>query len=141
MQAGVSRPQPECLPAWEAPPRWGVRTPVPWCTPQSPWQCGSSGPIRSVCFIYGPAERTLTEVSFQLTVFWPQGPQPGCWEADSDNQVAQSRLTLCHAMDYTVHGNPQGRILEWAAFPFSRGSSQPRDRAQVSHIAGGFFTS
>ena len=27
------------------------------------------------------------------------------------------------------------------AFPFSRGSSQPRDRTQVSHIAGGFFTS
>ena len=24
---------------------------------------------------------------------------------------------------------------------FSRGSSQPRDRTQVSHIAGGFFTS
>ena len=27
------------------------------------------------------------------------------------------------------------------AFPFSRGSSLPRDRTQVSHIAGGFFTS
>ena len=26
--------------------------------------------------------------------------------------------------------------LEWVAFPFSRGSSQPRDRTQVSHIAG-----
>ena len=33
------------------------------------------------------------------------------------------------------------RILEWVAFPFSRGSSQPRDRTQVSRIAGGFFTS
>ena len=33
------------------------------------------------------------------------------------------------------------RIVEWVAFPFSRGSSQPRDRTQVSHIAGGFFTS
>ena len=33
------------------------------------------------------------------------------------------------------------RILEWVAFPFSRGSSQPRDRTQVSHIAGGFFIS
>ena len=31
--------------------------------------------------------------------------------------------------------------LEWVAFPFSRGSSQPRDGTQVSHIAGGFFTS
>ena len=30
---------------------------------------------------------------------------------------------------------------EWVAFPFSRGSSQPRDQTQVSRIAGGFFTS
>ena len=42
--------------------------------------------------------------------------------------------------DYTVPGILQARILEWVAFPFSRGSSQPRDRTQVSHIAGGFFT-
>ena len=41
----------------------------------------------------------------------------------------------------TVHGILQARILEWVAFPFSRGSSQPRDRTQVSHIAGRFFTS
>ena len=33
------------------------------------------------------------------------------------------------------------RILEWAAFPFSRGSSRPRDRTRVSRIAGGSFTS
>jgi len=44
-------------------------------------------------------------------------------------------------MDYTVHGIPQARILEWIAFPFSRESSQPRDQTQVSHIAGGFFAS
>ena len=42
-------------------------------------------------------------------------------------------------MDYTVHGILHTRILEWVAFPFSRGSSQPRDRTQVSRIAGGFF--
>ena len=35
----------------------------------------------------------------------------------------------------------QARILEWVAFPLSRGSSQPGDRTQVSHIAGEFFTS
>ena len=43
-------------------------------------------------------------------------------------------------MDYTVLGILQARILEWVAVPFSRGSSQPRDWTQVSHIAGGFFT-
>ena len=41
-------------------------------------------------------------------------------------------------MDYTVHGILQARILEWVAFPFSRGSSQPRDWPQASCIAGGF---
>ena len=44
-------------------------------------------------------------------------------------------------MDYIVHEILQARILEWVAFPFSRGSSQPRDQTQVSHIAGRFFTS
>ena len=45
-------------------------------------------------------------------------------------KVAQSCPTLCDPMDYTVHGILQARILEWVAFPFSRGSSQPRDRTQ-----------
>ena len=40
----------------------------------------------------------------------------------------------------SVHGILQARIMEWVAFPFSRGSSQPSDRSQVSCIAGGFFT-
>ena len=33
------------------------------------------------------------------------------------------------------------RILEWAAYPFSRGPSRPRNRTGVSCIAGRFFTS
>ena len=56
-------------------------------------------------------------------------------------KVAQSFLTFCDPMDYTVLGIFQVRILEWLAVPFSRGSSQPKDRTQVSRIAGGFFTS
>ena len=52
-----------------------------------------------------------------------------------------SRVQLCNPMDYTVHGILQARILEWVAFPFSRGSSQPRDQTQVSHSACAFFTS
>ena len=56
-------------------------------------------------------------------------------------KVAQSCLTLCDPMDYTVHGILQARTLEWGAFPFSRGSSQLRDQTQVSSIAGRFFTS
>ena len=40
------------------------------------------------------------------------------------------------ATPWTIHGILQTRILEGVAFPFSRGSSQPRDRTQVSCIAG-----
>ena len=40
----------------------------------------------------------------------------------------------------TVHGILQTRILEWVAFPVSRGSSQPRDRTQASCITGRFWS-
>ena len=40
-------------------------------------------------------------------------------------KVAQSSLTLCYLIDDRVHGILQARILEWVAFLFSRGSSQP----------------
>ena len=55
-------------------------------------------------------------------------------------KVAQSCLTLCDPMDYIVNAILQGRILEWVAYPFSRGSSQPRNQTRVSCITGGFFT-
>ena len=52
-----------------------------------------------------------------------------------------SRFWLCDPVDCSppgssVHGILQARILEWVAISFSRGSSPPRDRAQVSRIAG-----
>ena len=56
-------------------------------------------------------------------------------------KVTQSHPNLCNPMDDAVQGILQIRIVEWVAFPFSRGSSKPRDQTQVSHIAGGFFTS
>ena len=56
-------------------------------------------------------------------------------------KATQACLTLCNPMDYTGHGILQARTLEWAAFPFSGGSSQPRGRTQVSRTAGRFFTS
>ena len=56
-------------------------------------------------------------------------------------KISQLCLTLCDPMDYTVHEILQTRILDWVAFPFSRGFSQPRDQTQVSRIARGFFTS
>ena len=46
----------------------------------------------------------------------------------------------CSLPGSSGHGILQARILEWVAVPFSRGSSQSRNRTQVSCIAGGFFT-
>ena len=58
--------------------------------------------------------------------------------------VAQSCLTLCDPIYYSqpgssVHGIFYARILEWIAIPFSKGSSQLRDRTRVSCIAGRHF--
>ena len=60
-------------------------------------------------------------------------------------KVAQLCPTLCDPMDYTGlymdYTILQARILEWVAFPFSRGSSQSQNRTQVDlYLAGGFFT-
>ena len=47
-------------------------------------------------------------------------------------KVTQSCPILCDPMDDTAHGILQARILEWVAFPFSKGSFQPKDLTQVS---------
>ena len=54
-------------------------------------------------------------------------------------KVTQARPALCNPMDHTICGILQARILEWVAFPFSRGSSQPRGQNQISSIADRFF--
>ena len=46
----------------------------------------------------------------------------------------------CSPPGSSVHEIFQARILEWVTISFSRGSSQPRDRTQVSCTAGRFFT-
>ena len=61
------------------------------------------------------------------------------------SKASQSCPTLCDPVDCSqpgssIHGIFQVRILEWVAIPCSRGSSWPRDRTQVSGIAGKLFT-
>ena len=58
------------------------------------------------------------------------------WKSLSCVQLFAAPWTI-----HTVYGILQARILEWVAFPFSRGSSQPRCQSQVSLIAGTLFTS
>ena len=66
-------------------------------------------------------------------------------EKNRESEVAQSCLTLCDPMDCSLAGSSihmifQARVLEWVAMSFSRGSSQLRDRTQVSCTAGRCLT-
>ena len=54
--------------------------------------------------------------------------------------VAQLCPTLCDLTRLLCSWDSKARILEWVAMLSSRRSFQPRDRNQVSHVAGGFFT-
>ena len=113
------------LPAWSYPP-WSTVTST-WCSPHlTVSDCWV--PSFFPC-LYGKALGLVTMDSCEML------------SVESPVKVAQSCPTLCDPIDYTVHGILQARILEWVAFPFSRGSSQPRDRTQVSSVAGRFFTS
>ena len=62
----------------------------------------------------------------------------GCYGTPLYARVCESRSVVSDSLWshglYTVYGILYARILEWVAFPFSRGSSQPRDQTQVSHI-------
>ena len=62
-------------------------------------------------------------------------------EGEMTSQVKWKSLSHVWLCDCIVHGILQARILQWVAFPFSRGPSQPRDRTQVSRITGRLFTS
>ena len=61
-----------------------------------------------------------------------------------ESEVTQSSPILATPVDYSLpgsslHGILQAILLEWIAISFSRGSSEPWNRTQVSHIAGRRF--
>ena len=107
-----------------------------------------------------PGKNTGVGCHFLLQgIFPPPGPNLGSfcllhWQVGSlplappgKSQVlgTQVCLTLCDPRDCgqpgsSVHEISQTRILEWVAFPFSRGSSWPKDWTWVSSIVGRFFT-
>ena len=89
--------------------------------------------------------RILEWVAIAFSVLWMRNIQLYKHVVTMLCLFAQSCLTLCDPMDYSlpgssVHGDSPARILEKVAMPSHRGSSEPRGRTQVSHIAGGLFT-
>ena len=55
-------------------------------------------------------------------------------------QGSNPDLPHCRRILYQLSHQGRPRILEWVTYPFSRGSSRPRNRSRVSYTAGGFFT-
>ena len=49
-------------------------------------------------------------------------------------------LPHCRRILYQLSHKGGPRILEWVRYPFSSGSSKPKNRTRVFWIAGGFFT-
>ena len=99
-----------------------------------------------------PLEKGMTNHFSILALRTPwtvwKGKQIGHWKINSPgrwSEVAQSCLTLCNPIDcslpdYSVHGIFQGRVLEWVAICFSRGSSPPRNQTRISCLVGRRFT-
>ena len=74
-----------------------------------------------------PAQNTgVGSLSLLEGIFPTQGLNPG--------------LPHCRWILYQLNHKGSPSILEWVAYPFSSGSSRPRNRTGVSCIAGGFFT-
>ena len=84
------------------------------------WPYGLYSPWNS------PGQNTrVGSLSLLQGIFPTQGLNPG--------------LPHCRWILYQLSHNGSPRILEWVAYPFSSGSSQPRNRPRVSCIAGRFF--
>ena len=64
----------------------------------------------------------------------PQDHEESTWSDWNDLAFMDCCTPGC-----SVLGTDQARILGWVAIPFCRQSSPPRDRTQVSCIAGRFF--
>ena len=98
-------------------------------------------PYELVCWVSsGTSLNTGKDALPDARLGAPEGGHVKPWPyVPGENPVVVQSLSRVRlfAIPWTI----QARILEWVAFPFSRGSSQPWDWTQVSSIAGGFFTS
>ena len=82
--------------------------------------------------------RTIQPMEFSRPEYWSGDPFPSL--GDLPNPGSNPGLLHCRQILCQLSHQGSPRILEWVAYPFSRGSSQPGNPAGVSCIAGGFFT-
>ena len=109
---------------------------------------------KSAWSIYIPINRESESRSVMSNSLWPHGLYSP-WNSPGQNTGAGSLSLLqgifptqklnpgflhCRRILYQLSHKGSSRILEWVAYPFSSGSSHPRNQAGVSCIAGGFFT-
>ena len=114
----------------------------PWISPGKNTGVGSLSLLQGIFPTQGSNRGLLLAGRFLTTGPPEKFPQPSyCWRKWSKSESYSVLRTLCDPMDYRVHGILQSWILEWVAFLFSRGSSQPRDWTQASLTVGGLFTS
>ena len=122
--------------AYQAPPSMGF----------SRHECWSGLPFPSPGDLPDPGIEPRSP-ALQADVLPSEPPgKPGGWidqfnKGNSENESHSVMPDSATPWTSIVHEILHARILECIAFPFSRGSSQPRDQTQVSHIADGFFTS
>ena len=82
-------------------------------------------------FSEAPLQPTQLLCSVLGRVQAPHAEAPSTLQYESESESRSGVSKSFRPMDYTVHGILQARILEWGAAPFSRGSSQSKDRTQV----------
>ena len=83
--------------------------------------------------------RLLCPWGFSMQEYWSGLPCPPPGEFPNPGIEPRSFTLWADSLPSEPPGKP--RILEWVAYPFSRGTSQPRNQTRVSCIAGRFFTS
>ena len=81
---------------------------------------------------------TIQSMEFSRPEYW--SGYPSLLQGIFQTQGSNPGLPHCRQILYQLSYKGSPRILEWVAYPFSSGSSRPRDRTGVSCIAGAFFT-
>ena len=118
---------------------WICRLLCPWDSPGMNTGVGCHALLQMIFLTQG------LNLCHLCLLLWQAGSLPLAPPGKPQVLGTQFCLTLCDPMDCGQPGSPvhetsQTRILEWVAFPFSRGSSWPKDWTWVSSIVGRFFT-